>query len=542
MSRNGYWRLIVAVTALGFALLIQVPQFLHIIDPRYRGVLVHLNSDEFVYQARVEEAMVRPKQVAEAIIGDPKLLGSQFAFLEEIVGILFSFSGWRAPTVLQVVDSIVVGFLFLSLLWFFRQCGFSQWFSYGGAAFFILLELNNLNRPIHPAGSFLLMLTSLNLLIAGARGKVLLGILGGVVLGTLVGVYVWSWTFAWMWWGLFVSLSLWERVRVRGYHEWLYLLLFSVIALISAAPFLWQLYRVMQHPLYEEAVFRSGMFPSRMPESVPYSILFVGMAVSIAMFCFSQWKTAREYRPAVLTVFAAFIAIHQQLIHGITFNFVSHYLFSLILAGVCALLLFLHTRSRMLIPAAVCAAVYLAAVGYDGRWVLKQFSVDKGDFTNQYLAASFPTLDALERQTILTDPGRSLFLAANTKHDVLYTVYVKNVLIPHTEIAERYCLTVLPLSPQERHSAEQEWLIYPDAVRAFAGDPSVREREVAMVEEACNRIDRDPVTYLKKYGVTTIFWDEKLNPQWDLRRLKVPLKKVEQGEGWSLWSPTAGSR
>ena len=548
MSKNVHWHIIVALTALGFIVLIQVPQFLHIVDPRYQGVLVHLQSDEYVYQARVEEALQgRPEQTADAIIGTPGLLGSQFALLETVIGTIFSWTGWRAPTVLQVMDSIVVGGLFLSLLWFFRQCGFRPWLSYVGAVFFILLQLNNLNRPIHPGGSFLLMLTGLNLLIAGYKGRIMLGILGGIILGPLIGVYVWSWTFAWVWWGVFLvwevfaggaegqenSLSLWERVRVRGVLK--RLLVFTLIGVIVALPFFWQYWKLANHPLYAEAVFRSGMHPSRLPESWAYSVLFMGMFASVAATLSCRWKAMRGYRPAIITVFTAFIVIHQQVIHGTTFNFISHYLLGLVLAATCVLLLFIHVRSKLLIPAAVCAVVYLAAVGYDGRWVFKQFSVDEGDFSDQYLASAFPALDTLERKTILTDPVRSLFLAGSTKHDVLYTVYVKNILIPHTEIAERYCLTVLPLPPSERHIEEQEWLIYPDAVRAFAKDLSVREREVSMVKEACDRIDHDPVVYLRKYGVTYVFWDEKLQPQWELRRLRVPLEKMEQGEGWLLW-------
>jgi hypothetical protein len=534
------WRTLVLGTAVFLAALIQVPQILHLIDERYQGVLVHLNADEYVYQARVGEALNgRPEQASEAIIGDPSLIGSQFALLEAVYGIAFSWTGWRAVTVLQVMDSFVVFGVFLSLLWFFRQNNFSRRLSYAGALFFVLLQLNNLNRPIHLGGTFLLMLTTINLLIAGYRGKLWAGIVGGALLGILIGVYVWSWTFAWLWWGLFVVATFADH-WMYGRNERLpwRLLVFTGVAVIAALPFLWQLYTLSQHPLYEEAVFRSGMHPSRLPESWPYSILFAGMTISVVSVAWRRFPIIRQHRAAALMIVTAIIAINQQAIHGTTFNFVSHYLTSLVLAGTCMLLLFAKTRSRLLIPGVLCAAVYLAAVGWDGRWVIKQFSVDAWDFEEQYLGSAFPTLDALPRQRILSDPGNSLFLAGSTKHDVVYTIYLKNVLIPHTEIAERHCLTLLPL-PSEERQLEEEGLIYPDAVSAFRNDPSVRERETAMMREACDRIDRDPATYLEKYGVDAVFWDEKRKSTWDLSRLKVPLEKIGEGgvgeRGWSLW-------
>jgi hypothetical protein len=120
-------------------------------------------------------------------------------------------------------------------------------------------------------------------------------------------------------------------------------------------------------------------------------------------------------------------------------------------------------------------------------------------------------------------------------HDIVYSIYLKNVLMSHKEIAERYCLTQLPLAPEERRIAEQKWLIYPDAVSAFKDNPSVREEEVNMVEEACARADRDPKTFLRAYGVSTVLWDEKHQPTWDLKRLKVKLEKTAASVGWSLW-------
>jgi hypothetical protein len=74
---------------------------------------------------------------------------------------------YNSATVLQVMDSVVIVALFLILFWFFRLCGFSRALAYGGSVAFILIELYNLNRPIHQGGSFLLVLLAIDCLLAG---------------------------------------------------------------------------------------------------------------------------------------------------------------------------------------------------------------------------------------------------------------------------------------------------------------------------------------------------------------------------------------
>jgi hypothetical protein len=128
-----------------------------------------------------------------------------------------------------------------------------------------------------------------------------------------------------------------------------------------------------------------------------------------------------------------------------------------------------------------------------------------------------------------------MFIAGFTKHDVVYDLYLKNVLLSHQAIAERYCVTQLALPPSEWKIAERQHLIYPDANSAFKNDPSVREREVAMVQEACTRLSKDPQAALQKFGVQYVLWDKKRQPAWDLKRLKVALEEVGNEEGWLLW-------
>jgi hypothetical protein len=538
MTDRRRWICLLVVSSLVLAFLMQVPQLLHQMDRRSQGIMVRLNEDEEVYLARVQEGLSgRPEQSAEAYIGDPKLIGAQSALVERVYGTLFSWTDWRAAHVLQLMDSIVPVGIFVALIAFFRLCGFNRRIAFVGALLFLVLQFDGLNRPVQQRSGTLLTLIALCGILHGLHGRVLFGVLGGAILGILIGVYFWSFTFAWAW---FALLILWESViwfrsrrQETSFLRLRLLGLYGAAALFTAIPFILDYLEVMWHPLSEAGVFRSGMYHSRLPESWPYSILFAGMLVGV-LGAFRQAPHERDrYIGGILFILTSFIVIHQQVVHGIVFNFVSHYLFLLVIAAISMLLFAWSLRSRFLLFAALCAAVYLSGIAYDERHMFDLFRVEERAFAEQHFAGALPTLDTLPRSMILSDPESSLFLAAYTKHDVAYSIRLKNVLMCHEEIAERYCLTQLPVSVLDRRIADNPLLIYPDANRAFK-DPRIRAREMEMVEEACARFDRDPRGAIERYGVTHVFWNEKHHPEWDMDRLG-PMKLLERGEGWSLW-------
>ena len=528
------WILRALGTAVLFAVVIQIPQLLYTHhDSRYQGVLVHLNSDEHVYLARVQEGLSgRPEQSAEAIVGDPKLHGSQPALLERIIGTVFAPTDLRASEVLQVMDSITIFLLFLLLFFFLRQCGFMRAQAYVGTTLFCLIELYNLNRPIHQGLSFVLLLSALNFLILGVEKRMAWGFLGAGFLGLLFGDYVWSWSFGWLW---VIIMLLWEFFDRRREHL-RRMGAFLAVAVLAASPFVLELFSIARHPAFADAKFRSGIFFSRLPESVPYSILFLAMTLGVLAALWMRPDKLRKHKYAAILLLTVLIAMHQQFVHGMVFNFVSHYLFGMVAAAIGVLLMAWSVRSAPLLLSACAAAIYLGAVAYDGRFVLTQFSIiDR--FEEQHLASALPVLDELPRATILSDPQTSLFIAGSTRHDVVYSLYLKNVLMRHEAIARRYCALQLPVPSNDRHFARQ-MLVWPDANGAFK-DRSLRIREVAMVEEACTDLDDDPRGALEEFGVGYVLWDERRQPEWDLRRLRVPLKKAGSGSGWSLWQVTS---
>ncbi|NOS67616.1 MAG: hypothetical protein HOO67_04610 [Candidatus Peribacteraceae bacterium] len=557
MTHRSCYIFVLLGTAFLIAFVMQVPQFLHTLDPGYQGVLVHLNSDEDVYFARVEEALTgRPERSGDAIVGDVGIIGTQVALFESVEGTLFRFTGWRAATVEQVMDSVVPPLLFLTLVLFFSLCGLSRWAAFAGALAFTVIEFYSLSRPVHQRDDFLVVFLAFSGIIAGLGGSAgvqrnfrwIWGVFGGMLLGILVGAYFWAWTYGWLWLALVFVWESAEWVRHRtpvSLRRIKCIVLFGLAGVVAALPSLVAWWRAAQNPLYADAAFRSGIYLSRMPESWPYMVLFTLMASGTVVAGWQRPAVMRRYKYLIILVLTSFIAIHQQVIHGAVFNFVSHYLFALVVGAIGLVLLWHAVRASgrsVLHVSAAAAVIYLAAIAYDGRYVLKQFTVTEGRFSEQHFATLLPVLDALPRSTVLSDPSSSLFVAGSTQHDVVYTLYIKNLLMSHEEVAERYCMTALAVPPEDRHFAEQG-LIWPDANAAFPAAlrgsdeaKAVRAREIALVEAACASTDKNPAAALEKFHVHYVLWDEKRNPEWDLTRLKMPLKKEAAGEGWSLWS------
>jgi len=542
MNSRTKWIFIVSGCAFLLGVVIQVPQFLYWMQPESQGILVHMNSDEYQYLARIEEALTgRPEQAAQPYIGDPYASGMHFALIEQAEGALFRWTGWRAATVFQVMDSIIPIFLFFVLFALLRLAGFSRPRSLGGVFLFVLPLLYSLNRPIHQRESFLLVLITILLcILAVERRSVLAAIAGGAMLGALFGIYLWAWMFSWTYVGL---LLLWELIAWWSKRRSVSLLRSRVgllalmvgTGLVAASPFLLSIVRSMSHPLYDEMAFRQGMFFSHVPESWIYSALFLTMSavLLIARRRLPELKGVKQY--AILFPIAVVVVINQQLVHGHVLAFTSHFTFAIALASVCVFLLSTQRFRLLLLVTLGASALMLAAITWDNRPGFRLYTIRTDRFHEQHYSTLLPILDGLPRVRILSDSTTSAFLAASTQHDIVSSIYLESSFLSSEEIAERWCLIVLPITPEQRHISEQLHLVWPDANAANRGT-DVREREVKMVEDACSRMDADPASALKRYGVVYVLWDERRHPDWDVKRLKVPLTLVSEDKGnWILY-------
>ena len=533
-----------------------LPQWLYSIHPLSQGVLVQLNSDEDLYLSRVTEALEgRPEQAAEAITGSADIIPLQGAWIEEWEGRFFSWTNLSAAEVFQILDFIIPALLFLMIFWFLRRAGFDRWTAYAGAILFSLLELYSLNRPVHQRESFLLMLLALACILEGLRSKRQFGVIGGVILGLLVGVYFWSWTFAWTFCTL---LLLWEGtmwVLEKKYHplrffprllalfhravpsanNFLWMLCFLAVGVLAAIPAVLQLSAASMHPLAALARERMEFLSSHAPESWLRSGLFLLQLVGIGGATISAPSFRKHSKILLIMIVTAFIVLNQQVIHGVTFLFSSHYLFSLVLAGVMTFLasVLWWKQSKWLLLSLVASAIFLGGIAYDNRYIVGHFVVNVERFSEQHFATLLPALERLPRTTILSDAESMQFVASHTRHDVPYSNRLNYMLISEEELAERYCLAKLPLSPLEWRIEEEPVLIYdPDTIRI---DPARREHELTLVQETCKRMTIDPYTFLKKYSVQYILWDTRRQPGWNVKRFKIRLQDQERGAEWIMY-------
>lgn len=525
---------LLGATSVVLGVLLQIPQILHNSHPDSKGIEVLLSSDESMYLSRVTESLEgRPEQSNEAFTGDTKILGTQGALLEQTIGTVFRPLGLRAPEVMRILKSVFAVLLFLGIVVFFLESGFSFILAYSGAVLFCLLLLNALGRPVQPAGSETILVWMFVCIQYALRGKKRCGILAGIFLGSLVGVYFWAWTFAWAWVALLFCLEAihMKRGDAFAWKRMQTLLWIVAIGVLCALPFLMQTWDVLHHPLAEFGKVRSGMRLSHLPESFVYSGLFLAMGGGILFSYVRHPDAMYRYKYAVLTLLTALAVIHQQMLHGVILDFVSHYLFSLVLAAICALLIFFALRFKALAVTALAAAVYLAAIGWDGRTFAGQFTVHPEQFSEQHFSTLLPVLDAMPRKRILSDPQTMEFISMRTKHDIVFSVYLQHTLVTDEELAERYCLSIIGF-PREQWVTPSAMLISPAAARAV---PARRIEEEQLIRRTCEFVAKNLPSYIEKYGIDAVAINEDANPVWDISRFRLPLEKVATGSGWTLW-------
>lgn len=221
-------------------------------------------------------------------------------------------------------------------------------------------------RPINPQWSttwFLLGLWCLSSWLRERRSwKALLA-------GVSAGVMLYSYVFAWTYFGVVVALLLvWFAAR-REWRRCLDLLLLGAIFAVLAIPYLVNLIALKHHPWYEETIARLGLVPLRAAVLGVWLLVFCGVAgISRRL-----WPNTWPLLPAV--ALGGLIAINQQVVTGMYLQpHHYHWYFIQPLAGMTALLFlftslrsFLHLVIRTLLFGTVLVAVILFSVVQQSR-------------------------------------------------------------------------------------------------------------------------------------------------------------------------------
>lgn len=513
------------------AIILACPFVLERLDSRYHGGPLYFGSDSSHYVVRLEQGLIEPwGDTGNGIFSLPDdPAGLQPAGLERIAGLLFGWTGWRATEV-SILLTILLGATVVPLLQLLlTRTGLSARAAFAGSALYFFLFLGPISRFVHQSWSLPMTLFALLLLwrFFEQRSTRRAGI-AGIALGLLPYVYYWSWTFAWTLLLALTIVVLARKEERRSAFPWiaLWLVMFAV-----ASPYFIHMAGLLGNPVAREAAERSSVVFARGIESYPRSILTFLLAV-FAFLVLVRKHEERTLLPIAAACIAIPIVMHQQFIHGEVISFSTHYypyvcLVALLFAA--ALLARGRWNPIPIVSFMICIAFLGGAfVDYSKRYPFRAIPMY---FQFQQFDTLLPVLDQLPKQVILTDHLSALIVAANTKHDVVFTEHARHLLISTTEYAERYCLTTL-FAPDAHPEWVADTLVETGRLGRARQDELHAER-LQITTDACTRIRNNPKQWLEHYAVTELLWDEKDHPEWNIDPLLF--EKMEQGEGWSLW-------
>ena len=519
---------------LGIALLFALPYALQIRAPGYDHLLIMRSTDDGQYHAKVRAVLLgRFDEATNGMTGgNPPAQGGAPALLETAVGWMFLPTGLKAPQVFMLLVIFITPLFFPLLVGLLRMLSFSRALSFAGATLFTTAFLSPLQKPIHMSVSLpFSILTLLLLVLAWRRQGVWLAIVAGIFLGLSVGTYFWAWTYLWSvvaWVAVFACVAATRHTMDR--RQGLLLGLMIAIACVVAAPIVahvWQLHG--SNPTFEQTAMRSTIIHSRMFESPARNALLA--VIAVAVYWLACRRRKQEDAWAVAIVLAGVTVMYQNLIHGVIFTFASHYYPFVCLSALVALLYAVRARGTSAIArysAGAAAMLLLLAALWDYRSATPSIAVNAyrlGHLEHLMPAARFLDADG-KRRNVLTDRTTAHVVTGWTDDDVVFTAYLRHILITDREYAERFCLSELPAAG----GPDFAWL----AKEVVEGlDPvSVAERR-RQFAGLCESVLANPHDALMRYDIDTLLWNERMHPDWRIdKTLFLP---EEQGDGWSVW-------
>jgi len=551
MTRRRYWLIQFVMVAL-LAILFALPHAIHAVRNHHQGLLRIISTDDGFYQAHVRAALLgRFDEVTNGMTGVAK--GAAPALLELITGAAFSWTTLKAPQVMMLLTIFLTPFIVMLLAGLLRTLFKSERLALIGTAIYLIVFLGTLQKPVNMSLSlpFTILILWMLVKIHHARAwQIGFVIATGILLGILPWTYFWSWTFVWATGGMLLILDLMFSPRSIEKRQRL-IRLFSALALgfIIAIPFFAHLYTSAHEPFFAETALRSTLIHSRGVESVPRTIVLLALVItSIILVRRIPNPNPITWLFPLAALLAITLCMYQNLIHGVILTFSSHYYpfvcLAALMIGMWAYSMMPHPGTgasglfvlsstppwvrdiglRVLII--TFASIFLLAGLYDYR---SSWDIIRGDYyirNVQHLRPAVEFLDDDRRETVLTDRTTAHMVTTWTDDDVLFTAYVKHLVMSDAEYAERYCLTEIftPGGP------DIDWL-----VREVMERPDDKEftRRKKQFTDVCAPIRRSPDQYLKKYNITKLLWNEKLRPEWKIDQVKF--KKIAGGEGWSVW-------
>ncbi len=487
-------------------------------------------TDDGHYLARVKAALLgRTNEVRNGVTGGhPPADGSAPALVELIVGTAFSWTGLKAPHVMLLLTVFLTPWVFFLLLHLLRS--FVPWSTaLFGSLLYVTVFLSALQKPVNMSLSLPISIGTILVVWKNwKQPKLWLTLLSGIVLGALPTVYFWSWTYIWslVGWLLILHFCFSETSPLKTKRTKA-LLTSSAIAGFVSLPFLIDLIASFQGGgIFAETAFRSTIIHSRSFESFPRAILIAILVLCSIVLARKTKKEIDHWILPLASILGIATAMYQNLIHGIIFSFSSHFYPFLCLSALFVGVWAWSTSLRWARIVAGLASIFLVLGLWDFRSV---WSVLAGNYYVRDIVHLHPAIDILDngnRETVLSDKVSSHMVTSWTDDDVVFTAYVKHMLVSDQEYVERYCLS----EAFSQGGPDLQWLA--SEVVETKQEDLIAAKKIEF-KSFCDPVLTDPQKFLKKYDVHFLLWNERLRPDFGIKIGSFRLQ--ERGSGWSLW-------
>ena len=372
------------------------------------------------------------------------------------------------------------------------------------------------------------------------KEKRIYGWLSAIILGLSFYSYPYTWTFIYAFLGVMILIFIFGK-KWTDIKNIIFIYLGS---LIVALPYFWNLYHLINHPLYLEASLRFGMIKTHSPQMNITILLLLGLF----LLFFPREKTKRYYFSLAL-VLTPFIVFNQQIITGrAMLSGHYHWYFIKPLTVIFLIIIIFHLIRRWKIAQIITVGLILSVLFINAvliqknsynysqdfqlsfqeyspiyQWLDSQVQKDKVVLANSEISYLLPVYTNLN--PVLGYIGAYHLVSENQLLDGIFTEYRLDGL-KSEEVYEQFS------KDRTRISGRVYGQFYR---RNFGGAENIPEEKIReLASQYENFLNIELFDILAKYNVQYVVWDTLNYPNWQLDQYSF-LSKVFKSNNIAIY-------
>ena len=370
------------------------------------------------------------------------------------------------------------------------------------------------------------------------KEKRIYGYLSALILGLSFYSYPYTWTFIYAFLGVMILIFIFQKKWIDIKN----IIFIYLGSLIVALPYFYNLYYLINHPLYSEASLRFGMIETHFPLINITILLLLGLF----LLFFPREKTKRYYFSLAL-VLTPFVVLNQQIITGRAM-LPGHYHWYFIkpLTGIFLIIIIFYQLERIIkynrwqkmIRIILISLILLIFFG-NGILIQRNSYLANQEFQLQFQNQS-PIFEWLNNNTqkdevVLTNPEISYLLPVYTHLNPVLGCVCAYHLVSEESLLEgmflEYRFDGLKGEQVFKRFLEDKKLISSRIYgqyyrRNFGGLENIpKEKLQELTDQYQEFLNIDLFDILDKYSVKYIIWDTINHPNWQLDQYSF-LRKV----------------